>query len=429
MEGAGTPLNAQSARLPGHEAPAEGAPFDLVVADASWSWTERLFTPMSSQGVNVLLLRISDWRTALEQRRPWSDWRFPRSQPGPHLWRQTLILPPGWMKTYPRLGMKPIAWSIRAWRRSLPAQRPLVLAISYPHYLHLSPLVQPASLVYYNMDDYALYWPQHAGVVRALERQVVQQADLSVFCAKLRAEKIGRELPQAADRIIHLPHGAPEESIAPEPVELPAAPPPDLDCLPRPYLGFVGSLEDRLDWPLLERLARERPESSMILIGRRPAFATVDWYKSFERVERLPNVHLLGWKSQQEIGRYMAAFDVCLIPYRTDHPFNEAACPTKIMDYMATTRPVVATALPECRLYSHLFRIAADSDAFLRAIDEILKNGSRDELARARWEFARHSTWGKTSDRLREMIAERLPGNEGRFKKPHAETRRRGEEE
>ena len=33
-------------------------------------------------------------------------------------------------------------------------------------------------------------------------------------------------------------------------------------------------------------------------------------------------MHRLGWKSQAEIGRYSAPFDVCLIPYRADHPFN-----------------------------------------------------------------------------------------------------------
>ena len=42
------------------------------------------------------------------------------------------------------------------------------------------------------------------------------------------------------------------------------------------------------------------------------------------------------------VGRFNAAFDLCMIPYRADHPFNRASCPTKVMDYMATSRPVVS---------------------------------------------------------------------------------------
>ena len=384
------------------------APFDLVVADASWSWTERLFSPMAKRGANVLLLRVSDWRTAREQRRPWRDWVFPRSQTGPELWQQSIVLPPGWMKTYPRIGMKPIAWAINSWRKSLPSQRPLVLAISYPHYLYLSHMVRPTSLVYYNMDDYSLYWPAHALTLQSLERQAVEAAGLSVFCARNRADQLIRDVPQAADRISHLPHGAPAESIALKPVDLPATPPADLAGLPRPYLGFVGSLEDRLDWNLLEKLAQARPENSLVFIGRPPAHSPAPWYQDFERVQSLPNVHLLGWKSQQEIGRYMAAFDVCLIPYKVDHPFNHAACPTKIMDYMASTRPVVSTKLPECDLYSDYFSLASNPVEFIEAVDQIVEAGSRDGRTQARWDHARKSTWERTSDKLLQLIADRL---------------------
>src|SRR5262249_49974518 len=151
----------------------------------------------------------------------------------------------------------------------------------------------------------------------------------SVFCARIRAEELGREVPDAGDRIIHLPHGAPASTIAPMPLRTPGPPPPDLARLPRPRLGFVGTLEDRIDWGLVERTARAFPQGSVVLIGREPAGERKDWYRDYRSACGLANVHCLGWKPQAEIGRYAAAFDVCLIPYRTDHPFNRAACPTK----------------------------------------------------------------------------------------------------
>jgi len=384
------------------------APFDLVVSDACWNWTERLFAPLADLGCRVLMLKARDWRNAVQQRRPLHDWTFPRTLRQPRLWEQTCVLPPGWMKTYPRLGMRPIAACVRAWHDSLPDPRPLALAISYPHYLYLSERLNPDFLIYYNMDDYSLYWPKCEADVRRLEREAVRRADLSIVCARSRVEELRAAAPPAASRIMHLPHGAPRQTIAEAPQARPAAPPKEIAELPRPLLGFVGSLEDRIDWGLVERLADALPGASIVLIGRKPAAQpTQPWYRKFERAVERPNVHCLGWKTQEEIGRFNAAFDVCLIPYNVEHPFNRASCPTKIMDYMATSRPVVSTAVPECRLYDGLFHIAADPDTFIAAVERIVACGSDDGRAEERWKLARSRTWEETAAQLLEALWER----------------------
>ena len=395
-------------------APAEGG-FDLVVADASWVWTERLFAPLAEMGVRVLMLKACDWRTARSHGIGIRHWNTPLRQVAPNWWERSLVLPPGWMKTYPRWGMRPIASAVRGWRDSLVERRPLALAISYPHYLYLRDQVRPDALMYYNMDDYSLYWPSRAEAVRRLERQAVLEADLSVFCARVRAEELATEVPSSADRIIHLPHGAPRRHIPSGPLHRPSAPPPDLALLPGPRLGFVGTLEDRIDWPLIEQTARAFPTGSVVLIGQEPSPAPGEaWYRDYLRAASLPNVHRLGWKPQSEIGAYMAAFDVCLIPYRVDHPFNRAACPTKVMDYMATTRPVVSTALPECRLYSHLFDVESTDEDFLEAIRRIVVRDGDDDRAARRWTQARMSTWERTAERLLERFERAIVTGPGR---------------
>jgi teichuronic acid biosynthesis glycosyltransferase TuaH len=385
----------------GDDRPTTGAEFDLVVADASWSWTERLFSPLAGLGARVLLIKACDWRTALHQRRPASDWLNPRRRLGPGLWEHRFVLPPGWMKTYPSLGMRPIARAVRHWRGTLPGARPLVLAISYPHYLALRDQVRPDGLIYYNMDDYSLYWERRAHSIRRLERAAVAQANLSAFCARTRADELRRAVPEAAPRIVHLPHGAPAHALAPYPLRGPAEPPPDLAALPRPRLGFVGSLEDRVDWRIVADLAEAFPAGSIALVGREPAPAPRHaWYADYRRATALPNVHRLGWKSQEAVGRYASAFDVCLIPYLAGHRFNRAACPTKIMDYMATSRPIVATDVPECRLYADLFDVADSREAFVAAVRRIVAGGCEDDRAADRWERARASTWEHTAERL-----------------------------
>jgi hypothetical protein len=374
------------------------APFDLVVADASWPWTERLFAPLADFGLRVFLIKACDWQNALRQQRPARDWLCPRRRRSERLWEQTFVLPPGWMKTFPRLGMRPISWAIRDWRRRLDNPRPLALVISYPFYLALRNQIRPDVLLYYNTDDYGLYWLSRRESVQRLERQAVGEAELSVFIARRRSEELREAVPEASERIIHLPLGAPSSAIAPGPQSDPGPAPADIAHLPRPLLGFVGSLEDRIDWPLVEHLAADFRDGSIILIGREPAPCPgKPWYRSYQRAVALPNVHRIGWKTQEEIGRYNAAFDVCLIPYRTDHPFNRACCPTKIMDYMATSRPIVSTALPECQLYDHLFEVVDAPAEFSEAVRAIVAQGSDDGRARLRWEAARAATWERTS--------------------------------
>ena len=90
----------------GDVAPRSEAPYDLVVADASWPWTENLFAPLAQLGIRLLLIKACDWRNAWQQGRPLRDWLCPRRRVSERHWEQTIVLPPGWMKTYQR-GMKP----------------------------------------------------------------------------------------------------------------------------------------------------------------------------------------------------------------------------------------------------------------------------------------------------------------------------------
>ena len=105
------------------------------------------------------------------------------------------MLPSGWMKRYPRLGMRPVAGTIRRWWQSQPAARRRGLVMSYPHYLYLQPAARPDVSVYYNIDDYTLYWPESADEVRELERAAVLAADLTVCVSRLRADELDRRDP------------------------------------------------------------------------------------------------------------------------------------------------------------------------------------------------------------------------------------------
>ena len=128
------------------------------------------------------------------------------------------------------------------------------------------------------------------------------------------------------------------------------------------------------------------------------------WWDACERFLSRPNVHALGWRPQEALARYYQAFDVSLIPYRIDHPFNRACNPTKIMDAMGSGRPIVATAIPECRLHAERFHVAENGDEFIDAVREILAQNSDDGRAGLRHAYALANTCHGIGERILDLI-------------------------
>src|SRR4029078_11764399 len=131
--------------------------------DVNWYTTENLFREVQRAGVSTLLLQCMDYYNAWMRGVPlWSARRalFQRRR---GLWQRDLILPSGWMKRYPAWGMRPIGRSIRQGHQAHARAGRLVLVMTYPHYLYLRDLVRPDQQVYFNLDDYAQYWPGSAG--------------------------------------------------------------------------------------------------------------------------------------------------------------------------------------------------------------------------------------------------------------------------
>ncbi len=397
-------MTVTSSRRPA-EIPALRERCALVVADTNWFTTDNLFREVRRDGVSTLLLTCMDFVNAWRQgKRPWS-WNAPVRPDGPGLWRGDLVLPSGWMKRYPRLGMRPIGRTIKAWRGRHAPGSPMLLVMTYPHYLYLRDAVRPSQTVYYNLDDYTLFWPKHAERIRALERRAVIESDLTVCVSRVRADELRAAIPEAADRIRHLPHGAPTSVVAEQAWHRPAPPPDDIAGLPRPLLGCVGSLNDRVDWKVLTRLSEALPEASIVLVGTpRPDRGEGGWEDDRRACLERPNVHAIGWRPQAAIAGYNRSFDVCLIPYRVDHPFNRACSPTKIMDCMGSGRPIVSTAIPECALYRHLFDVADDPAAFVSAVQSIIASGSDDGRAAERLAHARNNTCAAVADRILDLL-------------------------
>jgi glycosyltransferase involved in cell wall biosynthesis len=214
-----------------------------------------------------------------------------------------------------------------------------------------------------------------------IEQANLEAADLiSVVSEPLRQHVLARGIQ--AERIIVLPNGVDPERFR-----------PDLDGAPmrerlglggRRAIGFIGTFGP---WHGVEtlaeafiRLLRRRPdlngEVALVLIGdgsRRPGVKSM-----LQAAGALGNVVLTGLVPQAEGPAYLAACDILALP-TVPNPDGSLffGSPTKLFEYMAMGRPIVATSLGQTTEVladgrNALLVAPSDSEAMCRALERVI---------------------------------------------------------
>jgi glycosyltransferase involved in cell wall biosynthesis len=125
----------------------------------------------------------------------------------------------------------------------------------------------------------------------------------------------------------------------------------------------------------------------------------------------LPNVHYLGNRSVQEVPGYVRHMDVCLLCYAlTD--YTRYIFPLKLHEYLASGRPVVGSDIRTLRDFTSTVHIARDLDEWCAAIEASLAPEERSlARMRARQDVARAYDWNTITERIAEILCERLGGD------------------
>jgi glycosyltransferase involved in cell wall biosynthesis len=260
-------------------------------------------------------------------------------------------------------------------------------------------------VVYYCTDEWSQFSYVNGPRMAAAENRLLERADVVFATARSLVENRRPKNPNT----FLATHGVDFDQFS-QALD-PATPiPDDLAALPRPVLGFYGTIHDWIDFDLLAYLAERHPEWSFALIGQ----AHVD----VSGLTRFPNVHFLGRKSHRELPRYCKGFAAGLIPYVLNERILHVN-PIKLREYLCAGLPVVSTALPEVEMYRQLCHIGDSRESFERGIAQALQSDT-PELRRERSEAMRAETWhrkvadiGETVSRIK-AAKQRKPEQEAR---------------
>ncbi len=151
--------------------------------------------------------------------------------------------------------------------------------------------------------------------------------------------------------------------------------PHDILNIPKPIVGFIGSLFQFIDSDLLEHIISKRPQYSFVFVGG------IEGYFPINKLKKYSNVYLLGRKPQKEIPAYISAFDLCINPFKI-HEVNDSVNPVKVFEYLAHRKNVISVKMYSLmkEKISDYISFAEDKNDFLHKIDYYLISSKINQI-------------------------------------------------
>jgi glycosyltransferase involved in cell wall biosynthesis len=176
--------------------------------------------------------------------------------------------------------------------------------------------------------------------------------------------------------------------------------PADARDLSKPVLGFFGVVDERMDYELIAKLADANPNWSVVIIG--PA-AKVDPAMLPRRV----NLRWLGGRDYAQLPAYCKALDLCVMPFALNEA-TEFINPTKALEYMATGRNIVSSAVPDVvRNFGQVVKIANSHEEFIAHCQQLIARPDRKAIESG-LELARANSWESIVEKLEGHIVEAI---------------------
>lgn len=176
----------------------------------------------------------------------------------------------------------------------------------------------------------------------------------------------------------------------------------DIADIPKPIVGYIGVIQEKVDIGLIKYLARQNPKKSFVLVG--PVWNEQD--KAKAELDKEDNVYFLGYKKYSEAPMYIQQFDVGIIPHKQE-AFAASTNPMKMYEYLACGKPVVASHGVGTENISEMVAIAKDKEDWHDKINKSLTNNSK-ENEQSRQEFVKQYSWLNTVNKMMDLINNKL---------------------
>lgn len=232
-----------------------------------------------------------------------------------------------------------------------------VYIVAFPEWItHLHSISENSKLIYDCLDDWEEFSKDpdmgYSETLIYKERKLASIADLVISSSK----RLYVKMSYYNNNVYYLPNGVwSAEYVGNEYPNLPD----DIKSIPRPIVFFMGAVAKWVDINLIHFIAKERPEYSFVFAGNVRCV-----------LPDLPNIYFLGTKKYEELPEYLNHSSVCIIPFKVNN-LTAAVTPLKLYEYLASSKPVVTTIMPDI-IGLPGTRTAINYNDFIKYIDEYI---------------------------------------------------------
>ena len=167
-------------------------------------------------------------------------------------------------------------------------------------------------------------------------------------------------------------------------------------------VGYAGNLDIKyLDWNLIEEVVRANSTIDFYFAGSCKNSNRLKWFRD------LSNVSYMGILDSLMIQSFYTQMDILLITYLSNDYPQQLGNPHKIMEYLASGKPVVATYTSEYEGKGLLYMSRNNNEwpsLFQDAVRN-LKDYSSKDLVAERKNYALENTYNKQLDRIEEILS------------------------
>jgi glycosyltransferase involved in cell wall biosynthesis len=268
-----------------------------------------------------------------------------------------------------------------------------VALVVTPYWYDIIKHLNFSMLCYDCIDDIKVFCKdKHISYFSDMQKKLVEKSDLIIISAQKLKDDITTIRNDAP--IEYIANGVEFDMFAKQGNRTNV--PDSMQRLPKPIIGFIGSLFKWIDIDLIKKSAIAHPNYSFVLVG--PVHEI--------KIPDLPNIYHLGPKPYESIPSYINAFDVCLIPFIADS-LSDKVDPIKVYEYLALGKPVVAINLPELEKMRNFIYLAKDNNDFIKSINQAV-NENNPELKNQRIEYAKENSWERRVNNLINIINRHL---------------------
>lgn len=169
-------------------------------------------------------------------------------------------------------------------------------------------------------------------------------------------------------------------------------------------IGFIGAINNRIDYELLFKLATKLPKCEFIFVGPKQENQDLELKQKIKKLFSYNNVKYFGKVKKSKISKIINQFDIGLIPYNINGQFNKLCYPMKLMEYFYCGLPVISTNIKEVAKFEK-WCLIVDKENCLQRIKTFFPNKvwTKERQIEER-EFAISQSWKKKIDLVTKNI-------------------------